>query len=187
MRKMGNHSSQTAEVFLDDVQVGRDALLGTPGRGFYDFLVSASHERLVLTALALGVLEACVEIATAYAGERVQFGRPIGEMQAIRIKLADMRIAVEACRALIATTAEMVAAGVDARLHISAAKVFVSEAAISQSLEAMQVLGGYGYMWESELERMFRDLKLMTVGGGTNEIHRDMIARMALAKSPEVR
>jgi len=182
MRKMGNHSSLTAEVFLDNVRLGPDALLGTRGRGFYDFLGSASSERLVLTALTLGVLEACVETAVAYAREREQFGRPIADFQAMRVKIADMRIAISAASALIATAAERVAAGEDALLDIGAAKVFVSEAAVVQTLEAMQILGGYGYMREYELERLFRDLKLMTVGGGTNEIHRDMIARMVLAE-----
>jgi alkylation response protein AidB-like acyl-CoA dehydrogenase len=182
MRKMGNHSSPTAEVFLDDVRLAADALLGTRGRGFYDFLGSASSERLVLTALTLGVLEACVETAVAYACEREQFGHPIADLQAIRVKIADMRIAVNAADALIAAAAERVAAGGDARLEIGVAKVFVSEAAVVQALQAMQILGGYGYMREYELERLFRDLKLMTVGGGTNEVHREMIARMVLAE-----
>jgi alkylation response protein AidB-like acyl-CoA dehydrogenase len=182
MRKMGNAASPTAEVFLDGCRLGPEALLGRRGRGFYDFLSSASSERLVLTALTLGVLEACVDRATAYAREREQFGRPIAEFQAIRLKLADMRIAVEAGAGLIATAAHRLAEGGDARLEISAAKVYVSEAAVAHALQAMQVLGGYGYMREYELERLFRDVRLMTVGGGTNEIHRDMIAKLMLAE-----
>jgi alkylation response protein AidB-like acyl-CoA dehydrogenase len=187
MKKMGSHASPTAEVFLDDCRVPADALLGTPGRGFFGFLRSASSERLVLTALLLGVLEACVDRALVYAREREQFGRPIGEFQAIRMKLADMRVAVDAGEGLIDRAAAVVEAGHDARIEISAAKLFVSEAAVTHGLQAMQVLGGYGYMQEYELERMFRDMKLMTVGGGTNEVHRDMVARHMLGAGPDWR
>jgi alkylation response protein AidB-like acyl-CoA dehydrogenase len=183
MEKMGNHASPTAEVFLDDVRLPPTALLGIRGRGFYGFLNSASAERLVLTALTLGVLEACLDRALSYAQERQQFGRPIAEFQAIRAKLADMRIAVDAGAGLIASAAAEFDQGGDTRLPISAAKVFVSEAAVTHGLQAMQILGGYGYMREFDLERLFRDMKLMTVGGGTNEIHRDMIAKQMLAEA----
>jgi alkylation response protein AidB-like acyl-CoA dehydrogenase len=181
MKKMGVHTSKTAEVFLDECAVGSDALLGTPGRGFYDFLISASAERLVLMALTLGTLEACVDQVLEYAQTREQFGGPIANFQAIRIKLANMRIACEAADGLIRRAADLFDEGADVRIATSVAKVFISETCVQQGLEAMQVLGGYGYMREYELERLFRDMKLMTVGGGTNEIHREMIAKGMLS------
>lgn len=181
MDKMGNHASPTAEVFLDDCPVPPESVLGTEGRGFYDFLWSAGPERLVLTALTLGVLEAATDRAIEYSKTRVQFSRPIADLQAIRFKLADMRIAIDASSALIAAAAARLAAGEDARTATSVAKVFVSEAAVTNGLQAMQVLGGYGYMKEYALERLFRDMRLMTVGGGTNEVHREAIAKAVLA------
>jgi len=181
MAKMGNHASPTAEVFLDDCRVPPESVLGTEGRGFYEFLWSAGSERLVLTALTLGVLEAAYDRAVDYAQARVQFSRPISEFQTIRAKVADMRIAIDAADGLIARAAEWIAADEDARMATSIAKVFVSEAAVTHGLQAMQILGGYGYMQEYELERLFRDMKLMTVGGGTNEIHREAIAKAAFA------
>jgi alkylation response protein AidB-like acyl-CoA dehydrogenase len=106
MEKMGNHASPTAEVHLDGVRVPRESLLGGRGRGFYDFLWSAGAERVVLTALTLGVLEAAFDRVIAYAKTRVQFQRPIADFQAIRIKLADMRIAIDAGAGLIARAAD---------------------------------------------------------------------------------
>lgn len=182
MKKMGAQASPTAEVFLDDCELGADALLGRQGSGFYDFLGSASDERLVLTALTLGVFEAAFDIALRYSKEREQFGSSISDFQAIRLKLADMAISIDACAGLIEAAARRVDAGEDARHEISAAKVFVSETALRGGIEAMQVLGGYGYMREYQVERLVRDIKLMTVGGGTNEIHRDMIARGLLSR-----
>jgi alkylation response protein AidB-like acyl-CoA dehydrogenase len=182
MQKMGNHASPTAEVFFDGVRVPEENVLGEPGRGFYDFLRSSGPERVVLSALNLGVLEAAMDTAVAYAKERVQFGRPIAEMPAIRIKLADMQIAIEAGAGMIEKAAARLDSGKPARTETSVAKVFISEACVAQGLQAMQVLGGYGYMREYELERLFRDMKLMTVGGGTNEIHREMIAKAVLAE-----
>jgi alkylation response protein AidB-like acyl-CoA dehydrogenase len=181
MAKMGNHASPTAEVFLDDCRLPPESVLGTEGRGFYDFLWSAGTERLVLTALTLGVLEAAYDRSLAYAKDRVQFSQPISDFQAIRAKIADMRIAIDAGDGLIARAAARIAAGEDARTATSVAKVFVSEAAVTHGLQAMQILGGYGYMREYELERLFRDMKLMTVGGGTNEIHREAIAKAELS------
>jgi alkylation response protein AidB-like acyl-CoA dehydrogenase len=183
MEKMGNHSSPTAEVHLDGVRVPDANLLGSQGRGFYDFLRSAGAERVVLSALTLGVMEAAMDTASEYAQNRVQFGRPIADLQAIRIKLADMRISADAGAALVAKAAAALDAGGDGRVETSVAKVFISEACVREGLQAMQVLGGYGYMKEYELERLFRDMKLMTVGGGTNEIHREALAKHVLSSS----
>jgi alkylation response protein AidB-like acyl-CoA dehydrogenase len=179
-RKMGASASPTAEVFFDDCRVPAGAVLGDPYTGFYDFLKSIQREVLVLTALTLGILEACMDQSAHYAQEREQFGHPISEYQAITHKLADMRIASEVGGAIVSRTAQLIDAQADARVEASAAKIFVSEAAVRAGLDAIQIHGGYGYMREYEVERLTRDVKLMTIGGGTSEVHRNMIAKQVL-------
>jgi alkylation response protein AidB-like acyl-CoA dehydrogenase len=184
MKKMGASASPTSEVFFDDCRVPAGAILGEGSTGFFDFLRSISRETLVLSALTLGIHEACMDIATRYATERTQFGAPIAEYQAISHKLADMRIAAEAGGAMIERVARTLDEGGEARVAAAATKVFVSEAAVDAGMEAVQVLGGYGYMREYEVERLARDVKVMTIGGGTSEIQRNMIAKEMLRDAP---
>jgi alkylation response protein AidB-like acyl-CoA dehydrogenase len=181
MKKMGAEASPTSEVFFGDCRIPLDAKLGEGATGFFDFLTSISRETLVLSALTLGIHEACMDLSVRYANEREQFGSPIAAHQAIAHKLADMRIAAEAGGALVERVARTIDAGGDARVEAAAAKVFVSEAAVAAALDAVQIHGGYGYMREYEVERLARDAKLMTIGGGTSEIQRNMIAKQVIA------
>jgi alkylation response protein AidB-like acyl-CoA dehydrogenase len=180
MKKMGASASPTSEVFFDDCRVPAGAILGEGSTGFFDFLRSISRETLVLSALTLGIHEACMDIAAKYAVERTQFGASIGSYQAISHKLADMRIAAEAGGAMVERVARTLDEGGEARVAAAATKVFVSEAAVDAGMEAVQILGGYGYMREYEVERLARDVKVMTIGGGTSEIQRNMIAKELL-------
>ena len=185
MRKMGMHDSPTGEIFLQDCRVPRANLLGSlelhSGARGGAALDTLNHERAVMPALCLGIIERCVEESVRYAKTRVQFGRPIAEFQAIAFKLARMELALENARNLVFKLAWAQRAGkLDARLA-SIAKLYCAEQAVQVSLEAIQVHGGAGYMAELPIEKLMRDAKMFEIGGGTNEIQLQTIARAILA------
>jgi isovaleryl-CoA dehydrogenase len=179
---MGWRGSPTGELLLDDCEVGPEALVGAEDGGRSILLHGLDSERVLLAAESVGVAQGALEAALAYAGERRQFGKRIGDFQLIQGKLADMFAETEACRALTRMLAARIDAGEgDVRALASAAKLLAGDVAMKVTTEAVQVLGGYGYIDEFPVERYMRDAKLMQIGGGTAEIQRFIIARELLA------
>lgn len=184
LRKMGLHASPTGELFLTDVRVPRDRLLGededAPSReGAKDTFTS---ERTGVAAMALGIVERCLELCTEYAKSRVQFGRPIGEFQLIQLKLAKMAVARANIQNLVFRQIELAGWGRTMDLaEASACKLYCAQAAMDVCLEAVQLFGGNGYMSELPVEQLCRDAKVMQIYGGTDEIQISQIARSLLS------
>jgi butyryl-CoA dehydrogenase len=178
--KLGWRASDTRELILEDVRVPDDQLLGEEGRGFHQALDTLTGGRVGVAAHALGIAEGAFDAARAYAKDRVQFGRPIAEFQAIRFKLADMATGIEAGRLLTYRAARLKDTGGDYRLAAAQAKLFCSELAMRTTIEAVQVHGGNGYTRDYPVERMMRDAKVTEIGEGTSEIQRMIIAREVL-------
>ena len=184
LRKMGMHDAPTGEVFLQDCEVPRENLIGSLGREPSArggaALETLNLERAVMPAMCLGIIERCVEESVRYAKVREQFGRPIAEFQAIAFKLARMTLSLENARNLVFKLAWAQREGkLDARLA-SLAKLYCAEEAVRVAMEAIQIHGGAGYMAELPLEKLARDAKMFEIGGGTNEIQLQTIARSIL-------
>jgi alkylation response protein AidB-like acyl-CoA dehydrogenase len=182
LRKMGLHSSPTGELFLTDVRVGRDRLIGEtedqPAGGRSSAKDTFSQERSGVAAMALGIIEQCLELSVAYARERVQFGQPIGTFQLIQDKLARMEVARLNVENLVFRYLEMTAAGRPLSLaEASAMKLYAARAATEVALEAVQLFGGNGYMAEFRVEQLARDAKVLQIYAGTDEIQITHIAR----------
>lgn len=175
--KLGLKASDTAEIVMEDVRVPRENLLGKRGEGFKQFMQALDGGRISIGALSVGIAQACLDEALAYARERVQFGRPISKFQAIQFKLADMATAVELSRLAVYRAAWLKDQGLPFTREAAMAKLFASETAVKAALEAVQIFGGYGYTKEYPVERYLRDAKLMEIGEGTSEIQRLVIAR----------
>ena len=180
--KMGIKGSQTAELIFTDCEVPAENLLGSEGEGFKIAMRTLDRTRIGIGAQALGIAQGALDLAVAYAKERVQFGKPIGENQGIQFMLADMATKVEAARLLVYNAAEMVDRDeTDAESGFSKysamAKMFASDRAMEVTNDAIQILGGYGYMKEYPAERMMRDAKITQIYEGTNQIQRVVIAR----------
>ena len=188
LRKMGIHSSPTGQLFLDDVRVGYDRLLGESldaygGRsGREASKATFSMERAGVAAMALGIVDRCMELSIAYSKDREQFGQPIGQFQLIQLKLAKMEVARMNLQNLVFRHIEMTAAG-DAMsfAEASAAKLYAAQAATDVALEAVQLFGGNGYMAEYEVEQLARDAKVLQIYAGTDEIQISAVARALLA------
>jgi len=184
LRKMGLHSSPTGELFLEDVRVGRDRLLGeteqAPARS--GAKKTFTQERTGVAAMALGIVEQCLELCLDYARTRVQFGRPIGDFQLIQLKIAKMEVARMNLRNLVFRQIEMAGAGQAMELaEASACKLYAAQAATEVALEAVQLFGGNGYMAEYQVEQLARDAKVLQIYAGTDEIQVSQIARTLLA------
>jgi alkylation response protein AidB-like acyl-CoA dehydrogenase len=184
MRKMGLHSSPTGELFLEDVRVGRERLIGeteeAPARS--GAKQTFSMERTGVAAMALGIIQQCLELSINYARTRVAFGRPIGEFQLIQLKLARMEVARMNLQNIIFRQIEMAATGKQMSLaEASACKLYAAQAAMEVSLEAVQLFGGNGYMAEFQVEQLCRDAKVLQIYAGTDEIQVSQIARSLLA------
>lgn len=177
LKKMGHKSNVTNEVFLDNVEVPKKNILGGLNEGWENLLHSLDSERVGAAAMCVGSAQSAFNDALAYAKEREQFGRPIGKFQAIQHKLANMLMDIEAARLFTYKAAWMVKEGLSCRKEATMAKLFASEAYTRIALDGMQIMGGYGYMMESDMQRHFRDAKLFEIGGGTSEILRTMLAR----------
>jgi alkylation response protein AidB-like acyl-CoA dehydrogenase len=180
--KMGIKGSQTAELIFTDCEVPAENLLGREGEGFKIAMRTLDRTRIGIGAQALGIAQGALDLAVAYSKERVQFGKPIGENQGIQFMLADMATKVEAARLLVYNAAEMVDRDeTDAESGFSKysamAKMFASDRAMEVTNDAIQILGGYGYMKEYPAERMMRDAKITQIYEGTNQIQRVVIAR----------
>jgi alkylation response protein AidB-like acyl-CoA dehydrogenase len=184
MRKMGLHSSPTGELFLNDVRASADRLLGEAegGASRSGAKTTFSLERTGVAAMALGIIERCLELSLAYAKERVQFGRPIGEFQLIQEKLARMEVARMNVQNLVFRQIELAERGSSPTLaEASAMKLYSARAATEVALEAVQVHGGNGYMSEYQVEQLARDAKVLQIYAGTDEIQISAIARDLLA------
>lgn len=179
--KLGLRASPTVQLRFDGMRVPGDRLLGEPGMGFTYAMRSLEHGRLGIAAQAVGIARAAFEAAAAYAGERRQFGRPIAEFQAVQGKLADMATRITAARALVHAAAAAKDRGVPVGPQASMAKLFASETAMWVTTQAIQVFGGYGYVKDYPVERLFRDAKVTEIYEGTSEIQRVVIGRSITA------
>ncbi|KHE72477.1 acyl-CoA dehydrogenase [Halobacillus sp. BBL2006] len=175
--KMGVRGSNTSEIILEDVKVPKENILGDPSKGFKQFLYTLDGGRISIAALAVGIAQASLDRALAYAKERKQFGQPISKFQAIQFKLADMAMEVELARNMVLKAAWLKDKGKNFTKESAYAKLFASETAFRSANQAIQIHGGYGYMREYEVERFLRDAKLLEIGEGTSEIQRMVIAR----------
>jgi alkylation response protein AidB-like acyl-CoA dehydrogenase len=177
-RKLGIRGSPTGQPIFDGVRVGPENVLGEVGKGLRVALTALERTRLGAAAQAIGIAQGATDYAAAYARERRQFGRAINEFQAIQFKLAEMELRTAAGRELLYRACAMVDRGeAEAGKYASMAKVFCSDTAMWATVEAVQVLGGYGYVRDYPVERMMRDAKITQIYEGTNEIQRLVIAR----------
>jgi acyl-CoA dehydrogenase len=176
--KMGIHGSPTGQPVLEDVRVPAENVIGEVGRGMSVALGTLERTRLGAAAQAVGIAQGAIDYANDYAKERTAFGKPINELQGIQFKLADMQTKTAAARELLYKACAMADRG-DSQLgmYSSMAKLFASDTAMEVTVEAVQVLGGYGYVNEYPVERMMRDAKITQIYEGTNEIQRVVIAR----------
>jgi alkylation response protein AidB-like acyl-CoA dehydrogenase len=180
--KLGCRASDTCYVTFEDVLVPSSNLLGERGYGWRYFMEILDAGRIGIGAMALGLAEGAFEKALEYARERKTFGKPIGAHQAVAFMLADMKVEIEAARHMIYHAARLKDSGRPFRLEASMGKLFASEMAMRVCRNAIQVLGGYGYMTEYGVERYYRDAKLCEIGEGTSEIQRIVISRQILGK-----
>ncbi len=185
LRKMGMHSSPTGELFLEDVRCGKDRLLGETEEiagGRSGAKATFSMERSGVAAMALGIVEECLQLCVQYARTRVQFGKPIGEFQLIQLKLAKMEVARMNLQNLVFRQVEMAQQGKNLSFaEASACKYYAAGTAMDVALEAVQLFGGNGYMAEYRVEQLARDAKVLQIYGGTDEIQISQIARSLLA------
>jgi short/branched chain acyl-CoA dehydrogenase len=183
--KLGWHASDTHPLTLDDVRVPEGNLLGDRGRGYAQFLATLDDGRVAIAALAVGCIQACLDLSVQYAGERQTAGGPIGRKQGVAFQLADLEVMLQAARLLTYKAAAMK----DAQLHgtgapvqefkraAAVAKLYATESAVTATRVATQVFGGYGFMEEYPVARFYRDAKILEIGEGTSEVQRMLIAR----------
>lgn len=178
--KLGCRASDTASIVLENCRVGPEQMLGEEGQGFVDALKVLDGGRISIAAMALGIAQGALDCSLEYSCQREQFGRPISDFQAIRFKLADMATRIEAARTLTYQAALLKEKEGAAAKWSSMAKLFSSETAVWVSEEAVQIHGGYGYTKDYPAEKFWRDSKVCTIGEGTSEIQRMVIARELL-------
>ena len=176
-KKMGWCGSDTRSVFFKDMHIPKSAVLGNPSKGFKQFLKTLTGGRITIGALGIGTAQGAFARALAYSQEREAFGRPIHKFQGVSFKLSDMATQIEAARHLVYYAAWKKDRGLPVIKEAAMAKLFSSETAMMVTTEAIQVLGGYGYIKEYDVERFFRDAKILEIGEGTSEIQRMIIAR----------
>jgi alkylation response protein AidB-like acyl-CoA dehydrogenase len=180
--KMGLRGSITNAVTFEDVRVPEENLLGRRGRGLQQFLAVLDGGRIGIGAMAIGLAQAAFEIASAYARERTAFGKLIGAYESVSNMIADMAVGLEAARLLVYQAAWLKDQGRQYSREAAIAKLYASEVGEKICRDAIQVLGGYGYSSEYPLERIYRDQRLLTIGEGTSEILRVVIARQILGE-----
>ncbi|GAB3976299.1 acyl-CoA dehydrogenase [Actinoallomurus acanthiterrae] len=185
-KKLGIKGSPTREVILEDVRIPADRIIGEEGTGFKTALATLDHTRVTIAAQALGIAQGALDYAIGYVKERKQFGKPIGDFQGVQFMLADMAMKLEAARQLTyaaAAKSERAMEGAkipDLTFISSAAKCYASDAAMEITTDAVQLLGGYGYVKDYPVERMMRDAKITQIYEGTNQIQRVVMARQLL-------
>jgi len=177
-KKMGFRGSPTREVYFDNVELSQDRLIGEVGTGFGLAMKTLDHTRITIAAQALGIAQGAFDVAKRYSRERQQFGKPIFDFQAIQFMLADMAMQIEAARTLTYAAAVKSERGeTDLTFYSAASKCFATDVAMKVTTDAVQVLGGYGYVSDYPVERMMRDAKLTQIYEGTNQIQRIVMAR----------
>ncbi|MFE3934302.1 acyl-CoA dehydrogenase family protein [Streptomyces goshikiensis] len=182
-KKLGIKGSPTCEVYLDNVRIPADRMIGAEGTGFATAMKTLDHTRITIAAQALGIAQGALDYAKGYVQERKQFGKPIGDFQGVQFMLADMAMKIEAARQLTysaAAKSERVSAGGDKEdltFFGAAAKCFASDVAMEVTTDAVQLLGGYGYTRDYPVERMMRDAKITQIYEGTNQVQRIVMAR----------
>ena len=179
--KLGMRASETSEVIFEACRVPGEALLGAEGQGFINTLQVLDAGRIGIAALSVGLAQGAWEVARAYALQREQFGQPIASFQGIRWKLADLATRIDAARLLTYRAAALKDEGVRTTRESSMAKLYASEVAVRAAEECVQIHGGYGFVKDYPAEKFFRDVKLLTIGEGTSEVQRLVIARQLLA------
>jgi acyl-CoA dehydrogenase len=177
LRKMGWHSSDTRELIFEDCFVPDDRILGQVDRGFYQIMEAFQGERIVLAAMGVGLAEACLTAALDYARQRQAFGKPIGSLQAIRHTLAEMRTETEAARALTYQAAVLTDSGADAADAVAMAKLHAARAANHVADQAVQIFGGAGFLEETPVAMHYRDARVLRIGGGSDEIQLEILAK----------
>jgi len=179
-RKLGWHASDTRELIFEDCRVPIGNLVGSPGQGLTQFLQILEGGRVAIAALSVGVAQACLDASLAYSAARRQFGVPIATFQATQFKLADMGTQIELARLMTWRAAAAIDAGKSAAPYASMAKLHASEVATACANHAVQIHGGMGFMEESPVARLYRDVKINEIGEGTSEVQRILIARHLL-------
>jgi butyryl-CoA dehydrogenase len=178
--KLGWHASDTHPLTFEDCRVPEANLLGDRGRGYAQFLATLDDGRVAIAALAVGCIQACLDLSLDYAGERQTFGVPIGRKQGVAFQIADLEVMLHASRALTYRAAAMKDAGAPVKVFKQAAavaKLYATESAVTATRIATQVFGGYGFMEEYAVARFYRDAKVLEIGEGTSEVQRMLIAR----------
>jgi alkylation response protein AidB-like acyl-CoA dehydrogenase len=180
-RKLGIKGSPTREVYLDDVRIPANRMIGAEGTGFGTAMRTLDHTRVTIAAQAVGIAQGALDVAKRYVTERIQFGRPVADFQGIQFMLADMGMKLEAARQLTyAAASKSERSDPDLTYFGAAAKCFASDAAMAITTDAVQLLGGYGYTTDYPLERMMRDAKITQIYEGTNQVQRIVMARQLL-------
>lgn len=178
--KLGMRASETAELIFDNCRVHKSQMLGKEGEGFIQAMKVLDGGRISIAALSLGIAKGAMEASIKYSKEREQFGKPIAHFQAIAFKIADMATEIEAAELLTFQAADMKNKGLKMTKESAFAKYYASEVAVKASTEAVQIFGGYGYTKDFPVEKFYRDSKLCTIGEGTSEIQKLVIARQIL-------
>lgn len=178
--KLGMRASETAEMIFDNCRVHKSLILGEPGEGFIQAMKILDGGRISIASLALGIAKGAYEASVKYARERHQFGQPIANFQGISFKLADMATRIEAAELLTRQAGTLKDAGMKCTRQAAMAKYYASEISVQVSTDAVQIFGGYGYTKDFPVEKYYRDSKLCTIGEGTSEIQKLVIAREAL-------
>ncbi len=181
--KLGMRGSDTGELVFEDCEVPEDNVLGSVGRGVNVLMSGLDYERTVLAAGPLGIMQACLDVAVPYVHERKQFGQPIGTFQLVQGKVADMYVTLNACRAYVYSVAKACDRGETTREDAAGAILYAAEKATQCALDAIQLLGGNGYINDYPTGRLLRDAKLYEIGAGTSEIRRMLIGRELFEKS----
>ncbi len=176
-RKMGWHASDTHGLVFTDCRVPAENLLGERGKGFHQFLSTLDDGRIAIAAMAVGVLQACLDESLAHAQERQSFGRPIGSYQAVAFKIADLQVMTDAARLLTYRAAWLKDTGQPFKQEAAIAKLYATEAAVTATRDATQIFGGYGFIDDALVARHYRDAKILEIGEGTSEIQRLVISR----------
>ena len=181
--KLGMRGSDTGELVFEDCEIPEENVLGPVGGGAGVLMSGLDYERAVLAGGPLGIMQACLDVVLPYVRERKQFGKPIGSFQLMQGKIADMYVALNSARAYVYAVAKACDAGKTTRFDAAGAILLASENAVQTSLEAIQALGGAGYLRDFPVERLMRDAKLYDIGAGTNEIRRFLIGRELIGAS----
>ena len=178
--KLGWRACNTAELSFEDVRVPKSALFGEENQGFFNIMIHFQEERLYMAVGAVCEAQCALELAMEYAKERVQFGRPIAKFQVTRHKIADMATEIEAGRQLVYNTIRLHVEQEPCQVEVAMCKLFACEMANRLINQALQLFGGYGYMMEYPIQRLWRDARIGPIGGGTSEIQREIIGRLLL-------